>query len=768
MRALFKILGTIIGIVIVLLIAIAVIVPVYFHPNDYKEEIAAAVQEKTGRKLHIEGDIVLSVFPWIAIELGALELGNAPGFPDGEFARLERMEVGVKLLPLLRKDLEIRTVKVYGLELNLAKDKNGRTNWSDLAALQSKGAPSDDKDKDGESAQDDTKKTGLPIAILGIGGLDIQDAALRWSDAQNGQYYRLEKLTIETGAIAPESLTSTAMVLDKPIDFKVSFNVEGNKPRISGRVNTSAKFTADFAKQVFHLANLNITGKLAGESLPNGKIALDLGTDMDIDLAKQTLRLQDLRLTTGQIDANGAITVTRLLDGPAFDGTLQLEKFNPRTLLTELGQQIPETADPKTLTSASLSASIQGTTNRIRFKPLTVRLDETTLSGMLTVANFSAPAIRFDLDADAIDADRYLPPAKPEQAENIQSAQSAPATPGAVASQAARFPTDTLRALDIDGKARIGSLTIAKLKISDFALALKAKDGEIRAHPVKMKLYQGGYSGNIGIDARSDKVRISLDEKLTGVQVGPLLRDLQGDDLLSGKFRFALNVDALGATPEDLKKTLAGKADFKLEDGMIKGIDIVHTVCNAAESFLHSDGSGLDQDASEGTRFQEFTGQLPITGGRIGINNTLALKAPMLRVNGKSGAIDLGKNRLDNITFLVKPAFTCTGQGGKLLDELAGLDIPLTCNGPLEARSCLNTETLTAALIGALRGKFEEKAKEKLKEKAKDEIEKALSKKLGDKLGNELGGELGDRLGEDLGEGLGKALQGGLKGLLGK
>ena len=42
---------------------------------------------------------------------------------------VETVQVRVKLLPLLRKQLEVDTVRLNGLKLNLARDKDGRTNW---------------------------------------------------------------------------------------------------------------------------------------------------------------------------------------------------------------------------------------------------------------------------------------------------------------------------------------------------------------------------------------------------------------------------------------------------------------------------------------------------------------------------------------------------------------------------------------------------------------------------------------------------------------
>ncbi|MBT8419764.1 MAG: AsmA family protein, partial [Gammaproteobacteria bacterium] len=553
MKALLKTIGIIIGIVIVLFVAIAIIVPIYFHPNDYKDEIAAAVQEKTGRELKIEGDIVLSVFPWLAVELGALELGNAPDFSDEKFASLEKMEIGVKLLPLLSKRLEMRAVTVHGLELNLAKDKKGQTNWADLAELLEHEDGKAKKQSEGEAKEDAKENGALPIAALGIGGLDIRDAALRWNDAQSAQQYQLEGLTIETGAIT----------LGEAVDLAISFDMKGNKPQISGHIETKAKLTADLAANTYQLSGFDVVTRLAGEPIPNGKMALELKADISADLAEQTLRVENLRFATGQIDASGAMTVNQLMEAPAFDGKLQLQTFNPRTLLTEFGQQIPETADPKALTAVSLSATLKGTADRVRMEALTIQLDDTAMNGSLEVANFSAPAIRFNLDADAIDADRYLPPTEDKAAK--------PATPGTAASGATELPFEALRALNVNGKARLGKLTIAKLKLSDVALDVTAKGGVIKLSPVKMNLYEGNYAGNIGIDARGDKARITLDEKLANVQAGPLLNDLQGDDILSGKVQFALDLKTVGATPEDFKKTLNGQADFTFENGMVKG-----------------------------------------------------------------------------------------------------------------------------------------------------------------------------------------------------
>ena len=79
-------------IVIIIAVASLVALPFVVDPNDYKDEISSQVEKATGRNLTLQGDIGLSVFPWIALELGPLSLSNAQGFKADSFAKVEAAE----------------------------------------------------------------------------------------------------------------------------------------------------------------------------------------------------------------------------------------------------------------------------------------------------------------------------------------------------------------------------------------------------------------------------------------------------------------------------------------------------------------------------------------------------------------------------------------------------------------------------------------------------------------------------------------------------
>ena len=127
-----KVLLFFLGLVALLVIA-AISFVLLFDPNDFREDIAAEVQRTTGRELVIEGELELTLFPWLAINIGKTTLGNAPGFGDEPFASFEQARLSVHVLPmLLDREVSVGTALLDSLQLNLAVTKDGRSNWQDL------------------------------------------------------------------------------------------------------------------------------------------------------------------------------------------------------------------------------------------------------------------------------------------------------------------------------------------------------------------------------------------------------------------------------------------------------------------------------------------------------------------------------------------------------------------------------------------------------------------------------------------------------------
>jgi len=364
MKKLFKIL-IYLTISVVLLVVVAVVaVSVFVDPNDYRDQIAEVVHDKTGRTLDIKGDLSLSVFPWIGLSIGESTLSNAKGFGDQPFARFDEIDIKIKLMPLLSSEVEMDTITLDGVKVNLAKNKKGVSNWDDL----SKGA------KKPEEKDSDKGKGEGPKSVK-IGGVKINNARFTWEDKQAGTSYVIDNLGLQTGALEP----------GKPVDLELAFDIKDEK------ADKSWQFGLD------------------------GLLALDA--------EKQTGSFTNIVLQLGNLKLKGNINITNMMTDPVIKASLKSDAFVPRETFTEFGLPLPNVSDATVFGKAQLELALTATSSKVNVSKLVMKLDDTTMSGTASVSNFGKPAIRYNISVDDIDVDRYLPPAskekpadKPEQA----------------------------------------------------------------------------------------------------------------------------------------------------------------------------------------------------------------------------------------------------------------------------------------------------------------------------------------------------------------
>ncbi|HET8808122.1 MAG TPA: AsmA family protein [Methylophaga sp.] len=772
MRTLIKV----IVIVLVLAVAALVAIPFVVDPNDYKDEIASQVEKATGRQLSIQGDIGLSVFPWIALELGQLSLSNASGFPAESFARVDSAEIRIKLLPLLKKELVMDTIVLDGLVLNLETDKNGNNNWQDLTKLD---AETETEIK--EAAPEAVEDAPPALAAISIAGVQLTNANILWSNAQTGENYQLRNLNLETDPLIPGKPTALNMNFDlisaKPEakahiklatqimvdlekqqyqlnDLTLTTLAEGKElPIDKANLSLNADIAADMVKQVvtlrefnletiasndeqkltaqltaevdanlgsqlYSVKNLSVDGNISDPALPGGNTDFKLSTDLSADLAKQTLSLADLTLQVQALMVNGKIDARDILaEKPTFNGNIQIKPFNLRKLAGDMNIELPEMADSSTLENIALQTQLEGSTNHINATGLQLTLDQSQITGQFGIENFAEPGYRFDLSLDEIDADRYLPPVK-------EGDQQAAPPASAAAGGATELPLDTLREINAKGSLKIGKLKASGITSENVLITIDAKDGLIKLNPMQADLYQGKYQGNVTVDARGEVLKLAIDERLQGIQAGPLLKDLTGDDKISGKADATVKLNGSGKDIDAIKQTLNGSGNFSFSDGALKGINVAEIIRKAKAALSGQKLS--DAGAPESTDFSSLTGSFTANNGIIS-NDDLEMMSPLLRINGE-GKASLPKETID-YSLRVSIVGTSKGQGGKELEELKGVTIPIKITGTFD-------EPKPSVDLAAI-----------VKEQATGELKAKAEEKLKEKLGDDLGGLLGDALG---------------------
>ncbi len=71
------------GVVIVVIVAAVFVVPPLIDWKSFEPRIADAVRDATGRELHIDGDISVSIVP-LEFSVSGIRLSNAPGMRSPE------------------------------------------------------------------------------------------------------------------------------------------------------------------------------------------------------------------------------------------------------------------------------------------------------------------------------------------------------------------------------------------------------------------------------------------------------------------------------------------------------------------------------------------------------------------------------------------------------------------------------------------------------------------------------------------------------------
>ena len=611
-----KFLGWLVAALVALFAIAAVAFFLFFDANDFREEIGVAVQKATGRELVIEGDVALKVFPWLAVDVGSSKIGNAKGFGDTPFAHFERAQLSVRVLPLLiRQEIVVGTIKIEGLVLNLEENRRGVTNWDDLV--------------DGESATRNEQATGSADAAVDVASMELVDATFNYYDAAADSRYALHDANLRIGPVtgSRENLLVDGLSLkarlegvgEMPTEFKVSTDSIGLQT----------------VEQVVTLAKLELTA---------------LGMDMSIE--PQPFSYADSVQPTAAI---------------------KIDAFSPRSLMTVFGTEPPETADPVALSRVIVEATAALKSKTIELTDVTLKLDDTTFRGTLTVPRSSTGTYQFNFDADVIDLTRYMEPAA--DAGSSAGSESVPT----------EIPADLIRPLNARGNLRVTTAMLGNMEFENVVLGLNAANGRLRLHPIKSGLLGGTYNGDVRIDASGKTPVLSVDEKIEGVDLAALAKAMFAQDNITGAINGNFTLTGRGQDMDAVQSSLAGNMAFELSDGSYEGTDIWFEL-RRARALLKRETPPQPVLPAR-TRFSSVTATGVVKNGVMQSDDLFA-ELPFIQLTG-SGSVDLPAATVNYglaARVLKKPELM-TDVTEAELNDFTETVIPLKISGPLTSPS---------------------------------------------------------------------------------
>ncbi|PSU33430.1 AsmA family protein [Photobacterium lutimaris] len=694
-----KIIMALLAVAVVAVVGIAALVAL-IDPNQFKPMIAEQVKKATGRDLVIEGDISWRFFPSIGFDIGKTEFKNPQGFAEPNLAQFDQAELSVSVMPLFSQQLEIGNVSLLGGRVFIQTLENGVSNLDGLSGQEAT-----------ESAEEPAKAPAEPPVSepttaaeqqawqISLAGVEISNASALILDDKAGSKTEIDRLDFTLDQFAPGEWT-TAQFNIAGSAAELSFSAEGQTKLLIAEQLDGAEIKA---------LSLTASAKDVVNDIRNATISLDrfkLGDWSTIEFAIDG-EIPDLSFTT-----QGS---TQLM----VDEAIKLVSLKGAKLNAELkGAGLPR---PEMTVGLEADAKYNLEKGLAELATLKAAVDELALKGSASFQSADIPVIRFDLSSDKIDLDAFLGTAEGKSTASQESGEAGSSevgSPDTAGGKAKNQEPDlsALKTLDLAGKVAIDQFKAANAHMSNVKLALSVKNGVLDLSGLDANLYQGSIHATARIDANGQLPTYKATKQIKGVQIQPLLVDVAQNDTLAGTGDISVNVSGTGLAEKRMRENIAGTIDIRFADGAIYGVNIPEMIREARATLKGQKAEYVKEEKK--TDFSAMTATIKLAKGVASTSN-LDIDSPLIRING-NGSTSLVNETID---FAVNTSVVATskGQGGKEIDEVADLTVPIDVKGNWsEPAFSLNIAQLL-------------KQNNELEQKAQREVERGLEKLLGDK-----------------------------------
>ena len=272
----------IVGIFVLVIIVAAVIFAATFNINQYHGQIQSELERQLGRQVSL-GNMHLGIFP-PRFEVENVSVADDPRFSAPKpFVQAQRLDVSVKLLPLLHKEVEVDSLILQRPWVDLIKNKQGVWNLASLGKPQPgspQSAPNPGKQTPPASKPQPSASTGEPQAgsqQFSLGKLEIQDGQVSVTDLQTSpspSVYNHIDVTLENFAPGQPFTIDAAAHLPGPGSQEVRLKGKGgpvvqNDPAATpfhGTLNLKQVDIAGLSKFLNSPALAGTDGTLSGQT----------------------------------------------------------------------------------------------------------------------------------------------------------------------------------------------------------------------------------------------------------------------------------------------------------------------------------------------------------------------------------------------------------------------------------------------------------------------------------------------------------------------
>ncbi|HEX2839889.1 AsmA family protein [Hyphomicrobium sp.] len=585
------------------LVSVALLVA--FPPTGLiKDQIAKSVGQSIGRTITI-GDMRLRLRPKLDVEFDQVAVSNPVGMPARDVLRVETIKTRVDLLPLLKGRVRMDSLDLVKPEIALEEDATGTRNWvfgTQPAPVAAGAAPAE-------------APAATPAAFNLPPVTNVTDGSLTFQSAK-------------TGAKRAASKINSVHTLDL----------------ISGAMASKGNLSAGGETVVFDVALSDFDAMLAGNS-------------------SRLIASMDARPLKASVEGDAVFSALA-----EFKGDVTASSPSLMDLAYWLGSDAAPSGEPL---RSSLEGKIAATTQDVTFTETDVMVNTTSgrVDGKLDLGG-DRPKFAGTISSEHIDLGRIsgssqraaLAPSPQEDFEPLITpswdqllkdldtlekgpAAAAQAEPSAAPTAAATsgwseqpFNLKALRSFDLDVILNAATITYGALDLKQGRVKATIADGTLDANIEELSVADGKAVGTVTIDSKASPPRAAVALTLTDVAAEPVVTELTGKPLLSGKSNVEITATAAGQNQAQLTSTLDGKARFRMAQGALRGFDVRRMIFEWWKSWKF--------DLAMKTGFERLDAQYDIKKGIMRSQPGFEMGGSEVEINS-AGTVNVPNKRLN-------------------------------------------------------------------------------------------------------------------------
>ncbi|MDX1432226.1 MAG: AsmA family protein [Gammaproteobacteria bacterium] len=482
---------------------VVLISPFVVDSNFVRAQAIALVETRTGLDVRIEGGVHLQWLPTVRVTASDVRAANPSGFASQDLARIGSLTLTPALGALLRGRFESARLDLDDVSVFLERDAAGSSNWSTAArALRGASLPAEEDD------------AAAPATTV-IGALNVHDMRVVWRDAHDTTtLVTVATIDVQTGAIdahggirdlrvhasLPTGAHAHASLIEAHGELAngrlLAAELDANLRGADTSVRMRGALRGDLHTGQYRLENAHAEGDVGRARHPirfdadvvvdadssrmlaafdftveahpaTGKLALDWSRQaMDASL-ELGMQLGDAPGPWGLRGRNVVVAHARINERSSADDARRISALQVIADVTDASAP-----DGRLRVTLDTDVEIDAQREHIRAGNLRLQAHDNVIAGYVEVRGFDAPAVRFDLEADAIDAERMLPVIGARLDDGHATSQATPV----------RTTLEAIRAMDVAGEMRVDTLALRGMRLENVRLVADggAKGGQER------------------------------------------------------------------------------------------------------------------------------------------------------------------------------------------------------------------------------------------------------------------------------------------------